>query len=454
MQRPSDELINGDAKLVEQFCKIGISAVFNLTEPGEHPFCGCGLNAHSGLPYSPEKLMQRGIKHFNYSWPDMTAPSLSLLLDIVQVACREIVSGGKVAVHCHAGFGRTGIVIACILIVYKSMKGEDAVSLVREKRKGSVQTTTQYNCILAFEDYFELLKLVFPSNLSIHDCKTIDQTILDQQHFLTKEEIMSKEFRFRHKAFCIPLNFIRILLSQIRAHPISADNPESLPRNILFAFISQSSFGYKHQYLVQHVEENMEPLLKDFFHSMSSIINFSGAVASVPVDICSEDVQRLIHSANSNDYSAWASLGINSKIDDKECLMQKIIDLNSIISIWLHTRQDSIFSVSPKNSGKKLTSDVTNVSNCDPRHFLILLLEAFEKNETVTFSSSTSGVARGNVSNKDTARENNAFSAVGLDVPEKQRGDEGSVDPRVWSEAPRLEARSQIARLLRQNLSK
>lgn len=83
--------------------------------------------------------MAAGINHFNYSWPDMTAPKLSLLKDIILVACNELDRGNKIAVHCHAGFGRTGIVIACILIVRQSMTSADAIAHVRDKRKGSVQ---------------------------------------------------------------------------------------------------------------------------------------------------------------------------------------------------------------------------------------------------------------------------------------------------------------------------
>jgi hypothetical protein len=34
--------------LVQQFRAAGITAVLNLTEPGEHPHCGDGLEQNSG----------------------------------------------------------------------------------------------------------------------------------------------------------------------------------------------------------------------------------------------------------------------------------------------------------------------------------------------------------------------------------------------------------------------
>jgi hypothetical protein len=60
MQRPSDELIDGEStKLIQQFVECNISSIFNLTEPGEHPYCGFELRP-SGFPYSPERFMTAG----------------------------------------------------------------------------------------------------------------------------------------------------------------------------------------------------------------------------------------------------------------------------------------------------------------------------------------------------------------------------------------------------------
>lgn len=42
----------------------------------------------------------------------------------------------QVAVHCHAGFGRTGIVVACLALILKQLTAEDAIALVRSKRYG------------------------------------------------------------------------------------------------------------------------------------------------------------------------------------------------------------------------------------------------------------------------------------------------------------------------------
>ena len=64
----------------------------------------------------------------------MTIPSISIMLDITQIALTELGNNNKIAVHCHAGFGRTGLTIACILIAFFGMNGQEAINLVREKR--------------------------------------------------------------------------------------------------------------------------------------------------------------------------------------------------------------------------------------------------------------------------------------------------------------------------------
>ena len=53
----------------------GVTAVFNLQEPGEHPYCGDGIDLKHGFSYTPENLMKNGISYFNFYWKDLTNPS-------------------------------------------------------------------------------------------------------------------------------------------------------------------------------------------------------------------------------------------------------------------------------------------------------------------------------------------------------------------------------------------
>jgi protein-tyrosine phosphatase len=74
------------------------------------------------------------VKHLNFHWRDMTAPTALMMMNLVQTALFEITSGGKIAVHCHAGFGRTGIAIAAILIANEGKSSDEAIKLVRSRR--------------------------------------------------------------------------------------------------------------------------------------------------------------------------------------------------------------------------------------------------------------------------------------------------------------------------------
>ena len=54
-------------------------------------------------------------------------------------------------VHCLAGLGRTGTILACYMIKYQKMSTQDAIDYVREKRHGSIQSYPQEEIIFRFE---------------------------------------------------------------------------------------------------------------------------------------------------------------------------------------------------------------------------------------------------------------------------------------------------------------
>lgn len=240
MQRPNDVVLK-ERDGIAKFKAAKVTAIFNLTEPGEHPYCGTGTLEHSGFPYSPEILMAAGIKHFNFGWPDMTVPSISLMMNIAKVASNEINNGGKIAVHCHAGFGRTGVAIACIMIYKDQLESTQVITFVRNRRPGSIQTAAQEKFVIKFERSFKIMQQVFPtndaadlSNLAASPTsaaavssdkgkiatmtmyrKTLGQTLQDQQFLLTAAEEKMPIFAHVHKV----VHFVTLALSScVRVH--------------------------------------------------------------------------------------------------------------------------------------------------------------------------------------------------------------------------------------------
>jgi protein tyrosine phosphatase domain-containing protein 1 len=119
---------------------------------GEHASCGPKLH-ESGFTYDPSDFMRADIFFYNYAWKDYGEASMSGLLDMVKVLSFAL-NEGKVAVHCHAGLGRTGVLLAAYLVYYLRVRSNDALRYVRLKRPGSVQTRRQIECVKEFEAYF------------------------------------------------------------------------------------------------------------------------------------------------------------------------------------------------------------------------------------------------------------------------------------------------------------
>lgn len=187
-QRPSTRLIK-EYSLLERFQQLGLTAVFNLQQLNEHETCGDGLDLSSGFSYIPQTFMDQNISFYNFGWVDMEVPELEFALKLVQVMAHALENGGKIAVHCHAGLGRTGLAIGCYLVYGARMEPEDAITLIRSKRPRSIQNAKQQAFIKDFQNYLVNLYTVFPSVSPIPSPSLSFETIIDNQSlFLAGEE--------------------------------------------------------------------------------------------------------------------------------------------------------------------------------------------------------------------------------------------------------------------------
>eukprot|EP00200_Dunaliella_tertiolecta_P007124 CAMPEP_0202370966 /NCGR_PEP_ID=MMETSP1127-20130417/2457_1 /ASSEMBLY_ACC=CAM_ASM_000462 /TAXON_ID=3047 /ORGANISM="Dunaliella tertiolecta, Strain CCMP1320" /LENGTH=1256 /DNA_ID=CAMNT_0048967055 /DNA_START=16 /DNA_END=3783 /DNA_ORIENTATION=- len=153
-------------RLVDAFVNHNIGMVLNLQEVGEHDHCGPGNLRKSGFSYDPELFMAAKIGFFNFSWQDMGVPDLDRMMDIVQVMDYTVaVEKRKVAVHCHAGLGRTGLAIACYFLYQNRTTGaccsRQVIQTVRSGRPGALQTRTQELFVSIFQQYLLYLSCLF-----------------------------------------------------------------------------------------------------------------------------------------------------------------------------------------------------------------------------------------------------------------------------------------------------
>ena len=90
----------------------------------------------------PESWVQN-IKYLHMPTEDFSAPDMEKIDHTIDFIHERIKSGEPTMVHCAAGVGRTGTILACYLIKYHNFSVKDAIDKVRKERPGSIQSESQ-----------------------------------------------------------------------------------------------------------------------------------------------------------------------------------------------------------------------------------------------------------------------------------------------------------------------
>ncbi len=116
--------------------KIGIRAVLNLSE--------------APLPYETPNEIGMLTRHIPVG--GFTAPTLDQVKQAVAMISSCLERHLPVAVHCVAGLGRTGTILACYLVGME-IPANNAIIIIREWRAGSIEVPEQEAVVYEYERF-------------------------------------------------------------------------------------------------------------------------------------------------------------------------------------------------------------------------------------------------------------------------------------------------------------
>jgi len=95
------------------------------------------------------------IEYLHLKVDDFSSPSIEELDNTVDYMIDKIDQDESILVHCLAGKGRTGTVLAGYLIKNEKINAQRAIEKVRILRPGSIQTDQQENTLYHYENFIK-----------------------------------------------------------------------------------------------------------------------------------------------------------------------------------------------------------------------------------------------------------------------------------------------------------
>ena len=97
----------------------------------------------------------KDIGYLHVPTPDLTAPDMDNIDLAVEFIHQKISDNQSVMVHCAAGMGRAGTILACYLVKYQKYSAKDAISKIRKERPGSIQSESQELAISFYQKHVQ-----------------------------------------------------------------------------------------------------------------------------------------------------------------------------------------------------------------------------------------------------------------------------------------------------------
>ena len=234
------------------------------------------------MSYLPEEFYKHGIAFYNFGWKDHNTTDLSTLVKIVKTVESVMRGGGKIAVHCHAGRGRTALVICAYLMYKRGKTAKEAIKMFKDVRTGSLKQDSQVKTLKEFErfiieqktlyfqgkSYFEILKsekLLGLENKTESRCFQFSMVIFLKLYFKRLNELSVEQDQKT------------LLQSFYQSEDVSIDKLVSELRvfeNITAVFEGISDISVLNRLLLYFLENLPSPFIsKEALHSVTFLIN-------------------------------------------------------------------------------------------------------------------------------------------------------------------------------------
>ena len=116
------------------------------------------INLTNGKSYNTDADLQAKFKVYNIKIEDFHPASLEQILEFWQITKKH--NNHSIVVHCIAGCGRTGTMLAAWLLLSKKVKtAQEAINKIREMRPCSIETREQELSIINLENYLKSNKI-------------------------------------------------------------------------------------------------------------------------------------------------------------------------------------------------------------------------------------------------------------------------------------------------------
>lgn len=140
---PGSPLFDPSHQLVDIYIEKGVDTVVMLTPEDEvRELTGMDLRA---------RYRALGFDVIYAPVVDFSVPDAGAFQQPIRDTLQAAQAGKTLVIHCHAGWGRTGIFVSCLAKVVFEMSAEEAVAWVRQYIPRAVENKLQYQFVKNFE---------------------------------------------------------------------------------------------------------------------------------------------------------------------------------------------------------------------------------------------------------------------------------------------------------------